>query len=89
MKTRLLTRFPISEKLKAASAALDASIAAGAPSLLTVERKANVDHIVRLFKINPAVARAKTDEILHQHHGIGIDVRHELERQGLIPSRSR
>lgn len=89
MKTRLLTRHPISDKLKAASAALDAAIASGAPSLLTVERKANVDHIVRLFKLNPAAARAKTDEILHQHHGIGMDVRLELERQGLIASRSR
>ena len=81
---------PISEKLKAASAALDESIKRKDPTIESVEREAWVVHLVKLFQINPGQSR----QSLYEHNArdrlgllpaLGWSVKKRLQEDGLIP----
>lgn len=80
---------PISEKLQAASRALDESIARGDPTIESMEREAWVQHLTRLFQTDPEMSRQSLYEHnLRDKHGflpaLGHSVRENLEALGLV-----
>lgn len=85
---RLVYGGPISEKLKAASRALDEQVASGRDEMKEASRERWIASLVRLYQSCPEQSRlwlrqynAKPDRM---HHDLGPDVRDRLIMLGII-----